>query len=78
MTLHTLTIHQAASLLRTGEISATALTQSLLERIYALDNTVKAYLALTPELALEAAAQADTTLAAARREGTLDSLSPLP
>jgi len=77
MTLHTLTIHQAASLLRTGEISATALTQSLLERIYALDNTVRAYLAITPELALEAAAQADATLAAARRAGTLDTLSPL-
>jgi len=77
MTLHTLTIHQAASLLRTGEISATALTQSVLERIYALDNTVRAYLAITPELALEAAAQADATLAEARRSGRLDSLSPL-
>ena len=77
MTLHTLTVHQAASLLRSGEISATALAQSVLERIFALDNTVKAYLALTPELALEAAGQADATLAAARREGTLDSLSPL-
>ena len=77
MTLHTLTIHEAAALLRSGEISATALVQSVLERIYAVDNTVKAYLALTPELALEAAAQADTRLVAARREGTLDSLSPL-
>ncbi len=77
MTLHTLTVHEAAALLRSGKISATALVQGVLERIYALDNTVKAYLALTPELALEAAAQADTTLAAARREGTLDSLSPL-
>ena len=77
MTLHTLTIHQAASLLRAGEISATALAQSVLERIVALDNTVRAYLALTPELALEAAARADARLAAARREGTLDALPSL-
>ncbi len=49
MNLHALTLHAAAALLRSGEIRAVELTESVLDRIYALDNTVKAYLALTPE-----------------------------
>ena len=68
--LHELTIHQAASLLRSGEITAVELTEAVLARILAVDNDVKAYLALTPEVALEQAAEADATLADARRAGT--------
>jgi aspartyl-tRNA(Asn)/glutamyl-tRNA(Gln) amidotransferase subunit A len=77
MTLHTLTIHEAAAQLRAGEITATELTQSVLERILTLDNTIKAYLTLTPELALEQAARADQARAAAKREGAQDLLPPL-
>ncbi len=73
--LHELTIHAAAELLRSGEITATELTEAVLDRIYAVDNDVKAYLTLTPELALEQAAQADAAIAAARRE---DALGRLP
>jgi aspartyl-tRNA(Asn)/glutamyl-tRNA(Gln) amidotransferase subunit A len=75
--LYGLTIHAAARLLRAGEITATELTQAVLERIYAVDNDVKAYLALTPETALEQALEADNALAIARAAGELDFLSPL-
>jgi aspartyl-tRNA(Asn)/glutamyl-tRNA(Gln) amidotransferase subunit A len=77
LSLPALTLHEAASLLHSGEISAVELTESVLDRIYALDNTVRAYLALTPETALESAALADDRLAAARRAGTTEELSPL-
>ncbi|MCX7707626.1 MAG: Asp-tRNA(Asn)/Glu-tRNA(Gln) amidotransferase subunit GatA [Anaerolineae bacterium] len=73
--LHELTIHEAARLLRTGEITATELTEAVLDRILAVDNAVKAYLTLTPELALEQAAEADRAIAAARRA---DRLADLP
>ncbi|HIC89039.1 MAG TPA: Asp-tRNA(Asn)/Glu-tRNA(Gln) amidotransferase subunit GatA, partial [Anaerolineae bacterium] len=52
-----------------GEISSTELTQAILQRIEAVDQSVKAYLTLTPELALEQAATADKKLADARRAG---------
>ncbi len=68
--LHELTIHQAAGLLRSGDITAVELTEAVLARILAVDNDVKAYLALTPEVALEQAAEADAVLAGARRAGT--------
>ena len=75
--LHALTVHEAAARLRAGEISAVELTESVLERIIALDNTIKAYLALTPEMALEAASEADGRFASARQSGTADELPPL-
>jgi aspartyl-tRNA(Asn)/glutamyl-tRNA(Gln) amidotransferase subunit A len=75
--LHELTIHAASALLRAGEITAVELTQAVLERIYGLDNDIKAYLALTPEIALEQAAEADGTIAVARAAGECDFLSPL-
>lgn len=57
--LHELTIHQARSLLKSGEISALELTTAAIDRILQVDNEVKAYLTLTPEQALEQARQAD-------------------
>lgn len=69
--LHDLTIHEAGEALRAGELSAAALTEAVLERIYATDNDVKAYLTLTPETAMEQAAEADATIAAARGSGEL-------
>jgi len=75
LVLHELTIHEAARLLRAGEITATELTEAVLERILAVDNTIKAYLTLTLELALEQATAADRAIATARRE---DRLAHLP
>lgn len=75
--LYELTIHEAAALLRGGEITAVELTEAVLDRILAVDNQVKAYLALTPELALEQAAAADAAIAAARRAGRLAELPAL-
>jgi len=62
--LYELTIHQAHELLRKGEISSVELTQALLDRIVEVDNQIKAYLTLTPELALEQAREADARRAA--------------
>ncbi|MBC7252162.1 MAG: Asp-tRNA(Asn)/Glu-tRNA(Gln) amidotransferase subunit GatA [Anaerolineae bacterium] len=64
MKLYELTIHQARSLLQSGQISAAELTTAVIDRILAVDNEVKAYLTLTPELALEQARQADAQRAA--------------
>ncbi len=75
--LHELTIHQAAALLRTGEITASELTEAVLDRILAVDNAIKAYLTLLPEVAVEQAAAADATIATARRNGDLETLPAL-
>jgi aspartyl-tRNA(Asn)/glutamyl-tRNA(Gln) amidotransferase subunit A len=56
MSLHTLTIHKLRDKLRRGEVSAREATQSLLDRINAVDGKLKAYLWLNAEDAL---AQAD-------------------
>jgi len=72
--LHTLTIHQVVQLLRTGEVSAIEVTEAALDRIFAVDNAIKAYLTLLPELALEQAAEADARLRAARTAGELAEL----
>ena len=63
--LFRLTIHEAAVLLRRREISSVELTQAVLDRVYAVDNAVKAYLAVLPEAALADAAAADKALAEA-------------
>ncbi len=55
---------EARAALQQGEISSVALTQNLLDRIVAVDNSVKSYLTVTDELALEQAAAADKRLAA--------------
>jgi aspartyl-tRNA(Asn)/glutamyl-tRNA(Gln) amidotransferase subunit A len=59
-----LTIQEARRLLGQGKVSSVELTQAALDRILALDNQVKAFLTLAPELALEQAAQADRRRAA--------------
>jgi len=64
LNLHQLTIHTAHDLLRCGEITSVELTQAVLERIFQVDNDVRAYLTLTPELALEQARAADERRAA--------------
>ena len=59
-----LTIHEAADLLRRREISAVELTKAHLERIEDVESAVKAYLTLTPDLALKQAEVADRRFAA--------------
>jgi len=54
-----LTIHEAHQLLRSGEITSVELTQACLERIAAVDEAIKAFITVTPELALEQARRAD-------------------
>lgn len=57
--LYEYTIHEAQEGLTRGDFSSRELTQSVLTRIEAVDDTIKAYLTLTPELALQQAAICD-------------------
>jgi aspartyl-tRNA(Asn)/glutamyl-tRNA(Gln) amidotransferase subunit A len=67
--LPSLTLQEAAGLLDRREVSSVELTQAVLDRIVALDDGIKAYLTLTPELALEQAAGADRRRAKAGLAG---------
>src|SRR5918911_3337200 len=57
--LYELTIAEARERLDRGEISSEELTQALLDRIVAVDNQVRAFLAISDEQALEQARAAD-------------------
>src|SRR5258706_2553896 len=57
--LHELTIAESRALLDKGEISSVELTRACLDRIVAVDNQVRAFLAIDDEFALEQAAAAD-------------------
>lgn len=59
---YSLTIHQAAALLRKRELSAQELTHSVLDRISALDSQVHAYLTVIAQEALQQAEAADRVL----------------
>ena len=61
--IYHLTLRQAQQKLAAREITATALTESLLARIDQVENKVRAYLSLHPEQALVAAEAADKKLA---------------
>src|SRR5690349_5365779 len=80
--LYELTIADARDLLARGEITALELTQACLDRIVAVDNQVRAFLAIDDESALEQARAADQALAALRHaEGGASprhSVTPLP
>ncbi len=75
MELYSLTITQAHNLLRQRKISSLELTQAILERIREVDGQVRAYLALTEEVALEQARQADERL---RRGDRITPLTGIP
>jgi aspartyl-tRNA(Asn)/glutamyl-tRNA(Gln) amidotransferase subunit A len=62
--LNWLTISRASELLRSREISSTDLTRACLDRIANVDGRVRAFLTVTADQALEAAASADARLAA--------------
>ncbi|MFN8455789.1 MAG: Asp-tRNA(Asn)/Glu-tRNA(Gln) amidotransferase subunit GatA [Anaerolineae bacterium] len=59
MELYELTIHEAQKKLRYGEITSVELTESVLERIEAVEDKVGGYLSLQADLALEMARMAD-------------------
>jgi aspartyl-tRNA(Asn)/glutamyl-tRNA(Gln) amidotransferase subunit A len=65
-----LTIDEASRQMANGELTAEALTESVLERISTVDGKVKAYLALEPERAMKQAQAADEARAAGK-EGAL-------
>jgi aspartyl-tRNA(Asn)/glutamyl-tRNA(Gln) amidotransferase subunit A len=67
LSLTDLTLLEAAALLHSRQVSSVELTQAALDRILAVDNDVKAFLTLTPELALEQARAADARLARGER-----------
>lgn len=63
MTPYSLTIHEAASLLRKRALSAYELTRSVLERIHATDERIHSYVTVNDSEALRAAEVADQQLA---------------
>jgi aspartyl-tRNA(Asn)/glutamyl-tRNA(Gln) amidotransferase subunit A len=65
------TITEAAQQLRSGTISCVALTKAYLERIKQLDPKLNAFITLTDEAALAAAAQLDAELASGHDRGPL-------
>jgi aspartyl-tRNA(Asn)/glutamyl-tRNA(Gln) amidotransferase subunit A len=71
MELFDLTIHELNDMLRKGETTSRAVTESVLGRIRAVDNKVKAYITVTEEVALRQAEQAD------KRIKAKDASSPL-
>jgi aspartyl-tRNA(Asn)/glutamyl-tRNA(Gln) amidotransferase subunit A len=58
-----LSLTQLRDALRRGEVSSTAVTQAMLDRIVDIDNEVKSYITLMDEQALAQAAAADERLA---------------
>lgn len=67
-------LREAASALRSGELTSTALTASLLERIGRIDPTLGAFVTVCAESALVAARQADDELAAGVDRGPLQGI----
>ena len=62
MSLCALTVHDAAKMLRTGEVTSLELTESVFERIAATDEGIHAYLTLDREAAQDSARRADARL----------------
>ena len=62
--LNSLTAHEARTLLDAGAITSVELTSAALERIAQVDGSVKAFVTVTDELALQQAKQADARIAA--------------
>jgi len=62
MELTSLTIYEAAKLLKRKEISPIELTQAHLERIQTLDGQLNSFLTVTPEVAIQQARQAEAEI----------------
>ncbi len=66
MSLHALTLARAHEMLRAKEISAVELTRAVLDRIAAVEPRVRAFITITADAALAAAAAADAAIAKGR------------
>ncbi|MFF3564194.1 amidase [Streptomyces sp. NPDC002574] len=75
--LHDLTALEQGAAIRTGEVSPVELTDHYLARVDRLNDTVGAYITVTPEIARKQAADAESEALAARREDRVADLSPL-
>ena len=64
MELAGLTAHEARTLLDGGEVTSVELTTAVLERISQVEDSVKAFVTVTDELAMRQAEQADVRIAA--------------
>ena len=71
MSIHFKTISEIGKMLRSGEITAVALTDLMLERIKAHNDKINAYITVTAELAREQAQQADHELEGGHDRGPL-------
>jgi aspartyl-tRNA(Asn)/glutamyl-tRNA(Gln) amidotransferase subunit A len=74
MALHALTIHELREMLASGQVSAVEVTRDVLDRIEKVEDKVKAYITLDPELALQQAETADKKL----KDGTGGALCGIP
>jgi aspartyl-tRNA(Asn)/glutamyl-tRNA(Gln) amidotransferase subunit A len=63
MDVHRLTIHTLHDKLAHGELRASALTEAVLERVYAVEEHIHAYITVTAEQARQQAATADAAFA---------------
>lgn len=69
--LTTLSIAAAGRKMARGEITSTALTEAFLKRIAAVDNTIRSYITVTADMALNAARQADMEMKGGLRRGPM-------
>src|SRR5205814_422928 len=69
--LTTLGIADAGRLMARGELTSTALTETFLHRIKAVDHKIASYITVTAELALAAAHQADMEMKGGVRRGPM-------
>lgn len=74
MALHALTIHELQGMLATGQVSAVEVTRDVLDRIEKVEDKVRSYITLDPELALRQAEAADKKL----KDGTGGPLCGIP
>jgi aspartyl-tRNA(Asn)/glutamyl-tRNA(Gln) amidotransferase subunit A len=74
MGLYELTIHELHDKLKKREVSSVEVTRSILERIDAVEGTVKSFITVTPEEALKNAEAADKRIAG----GNVDVLTGIP
>ena len=75
MTLYSKTIHQLHAMLKSGETTSTALTESVFSRIEEVEERIHSYLTLTREQAMEAAERADERY---RRGDPLGAMDGIP
>ena len=69
--IHFQTIGEVAAKLRSGAITSSGLTELMLDRIERHNPGLNAFITVTPDLARDAARQADEELAAGRDRGPL-------